>query len=75
MPEPEDVNPSNFEVDRVIYNQGGFSIAIGTWVEDETERFSMRWNEVPTAIGYPTLSVGAAYGFSYKTPPPADVRL
>jgi len=43
---PENVNPKNFEVDRIIYTSPDthFSIAIGHWVEDEMERFAMRWN-------------------------------
>ncbi|WP_394773839.1 hypothetical protein [Flavobacterium sp.] len=55
---PEDVNPANFTVERIIYNKGNFSIAIGTWNEDETRRFAMRWNEKdsnPDDKGYPSV--------------------
>lgn len=43
---PQDANPKNFTVQRIIYTSpdGGFSIAIGEWVEDEMNRFAMRWN-------------------------------
>lgn len=43
---PQDANPQNFIVDRIIYTSpdGAFSIARGQWVEDEMNRFAMRWN-------------------------------
>ena len=41
---PENVNPQNFEVEKIIYNQYEFSIAVGIWQEDESRRFAMRWN-------------------------------
>lgn len=57
---PEDVNPSNFTVERIIYNRDGFSIAIGIWNDDGTRRFAMRWNErggstSPDDKGYPSV--------------------
>jgi len=56
---PEDVNPKNFTVENIIYNQDGFSIAIGIWNEDGTRRFAMRWNErggnAPDDKGYPSV--------------------
>jgi hypothetical protein len=57
--QPENVNPGNFNVERIIFNQGGFSIAIGIWNEDDTRRFAMRWNERdganPNDKGYPSV--------------------
>lgn len=51
---PENVNPSNFKVEQVVYNKDGFSIAIGVWVDDGSRRFAMRWDgETDSAIGYP----------------------
>ena len=50
---PEDVNPSNFKVEKIIYNKDNFSIAIGEWKEDNSTRFAMRWNEGKTIAGYP----------------------
>lgn len=53
--QPQQVNPGNFQVERIIYNQNGFSIAIGIWQEDGTRRFAMRWNDSPTDKGYPSV--------------------
>ncbi len=53
---PEDVNPKNFTVERIIYNENGFSIAVGIWNADETRRFAMRWNEGNTHAGYPNYA-------------------
>lgn len=55
---PEDVNPKNFEVEKIVYNTHNFSIAIGVWQEDGTRRFAMRWNEkdgTPDDKGYPSV--------------------
>jgi hypothetical protein len=55
---PENVNPANFTVEGIIYNSGNFSIAIGTWNQDGTRRFAMRWNEKdgnPHDKGYPSV--------------------
>ncbi|WP_157719110.1 hypothetical protein [Halopseudomonas salegens] len=51
MPKPEEVNPRNFKVESVVYNDGDFSIAWGEW-EDGELHLAMRWNgdESP---GYP----------------------
>lgn len=53
---PENVNPSNFQLERVIYNQDEFAIAIGIWQDDETRRFAMRWNIANTNAGYPNYA-------------------
>ena len=56
--QPENVNPKNFTVEKILYNRNNFSIAIGTWNEDETRRFAMRWNEregIPEDKGYPSV--------------------
>lgn len=52
MPNPEDVNPRNYQVRQVIYNDGEFSIAWGEW-EDGTMRVAMRWNGEGDNAGYP----------------------
>lgn len=55
---PQDVNPGNFEVERIIYNRNNFSIAIGIWQDDGTRRFAMRWNQRgtdPRDKGYPSV--------------------
>lgn len=57
---PENANPKNFEVDRIVFTSenGDFSIAVGYWVEDEMERYAMRWNgdlNNPDDIGYPSV--------------------
>lgn len=51
MPNPENVNPHNFKVDSIIYNDGDFSIAWGEW-EDGSMHLAMRWNGEADA-GYP----------------------
>lgn len=40
---PENVNPSNFKVDRILFNNGSFSIALGIW-ESGSKVLAMRWN-------------------------------
>jgi hypothetical protein len=52
MPRPEDVNPHNFRVHSVIYNDTEFSIAWGEWT-DGTMHLAMRWNGQGDDAGYP----------------------
>ena len=57
---PENANPKNFQVAEIVYtsSDGGFSIARGWWVEDEMDRFAMRWNGDPSNpddVGYPSV--------------------
>lgn len=52
MPKPEDVNPHNFRVHQIVYNDGDFSIAWGEW-EDGSMRLAMRWNGEGGDAGYP----------------------
>lgn len=53
---PENANPKNFKVEKIVYNQDGFSIAVGIWRDDETKRFAMRWNgENDDDKGYPSV--------------------
>ena len=54
MPNPEDVNPKNFKVKQVIFNNGDFSIAYGEWKED-VSCLGMRWNGSKDDVGYPKL--------------------
>ena len=51
MPRPENVNPHNFRVESVVYNDGDFSIAWGEW-KDGSYHLAMRWNGENNA-GYP----------------------
>jgi hypothetical protein len=44
MPKPEDVNPHNFKVDRVLFTRDGFSVAWGTWESGPERRMGMRWD-------------------------------
>jgi hypothetical protein len=53
---PQNANPKNFLVEKIIYNQDGFSIAIGVWQDDQTRRFAMRWNGDGDNIGYPSYA-------------------
>jgi hypothetical protein len=52
MPKPEEVNPHNFHVDQIIYNDGDFSIVWGEW-EDGNMHLAMRWNGSDNDAGYP----------------------
>lgn len=57
---PENANPKNFKVNKVVYTSpdGSFSIARGVWTEDNMNRFAMRWNgDINNANdkGYPSV--------------------
>ena len=43
MPNPKDVNPGNFKVKKVLFNNSSFSVAYGTWA-DKKSVVAMRWN-------------------------------
>lgn len=51
---PENVNPSNFKVENIIFDNKDFSIAYGTW-EDGNETLAMRWNGKDNDPGYPKV--------------------
>jgi len=58
MRKPEDVNPGNFKVNKIIYQDQHFAIAEGIWVDDQTQRWGMRWNGNPNGpndVGYPSV--------------------
>ena len=50
----KDVNPSNFKVENVVFENDDFSIAIGIW-ENGERRMAMRWNGYGDYPGYPKL--------------------
>jgi len=50
--EPQKVNPQNFKVLNLIFNNLDFSIAYGIW-EDDKKYLAMRWNGEKNEIGYP----------------------
>ena len=50
----KDVNPSNFKVENVVFENDDFSIAIGIW-ENKERRMAMRWNGYGDDPGYPKL--------------------
>lgn len=52
MPTPEEVNPRNFLVDQIVFNDRDFSIAWGRW-EDGSMHLAMRWNGEGPNPGYP----------------------
>lgn len=53
MPNPKDVNPRNFKVTKIIFDNGEFSIAYGCW-EGDNGTLAMRWNgEGEEDQGYP----------------------
>lgn len=52
---PENVNPKNFKVESIIYDNEYFSIAYGEW-EGKKNHLAMRWNgETDEDPGYPKL--------------------
>jgi len=51
---PENVNPSNFKVESVLFDNEEFSIAYGKW-EGNIFSIAMRWNGEGDDPGYPKL--------------------
>lgn len=52
---PENVNPKNFDVEKIIYDDGIFSIAYGNW-QNRHMHLAMRWNgDKEEDIGYPKV--------------------
>jgi hypothetical protein len=49
---PKDVNPDNFTVHHIVYNDGDFAIGYGKW-DDEKMVLGMRWNGKDGKKGYP----------------------
>lgn len=49
---PENVNPRNFKVLEIVYDNGEFSIAYGKFEEGEN-CIAMRWNGDGDDAGYP----------------------
>ena len=50
---PKNVNPQNFKVENILFNNGEFSIAYGIW-EDGKKYLAMRWNgDNENDSGYP----------------------
>jgi len=53
MPQPENVNPTNFTVDTVLFNFDDFSVVYGTWTPNGSKVIAMRWNDGDDGAGYP----------------------
>lgn len=51
---PENVNPSNFKVEHILFDNEEFSIAYGKW-EGGNDSIAMRWNGTDDDPGYPKL--------------------
>ena len=52
---PENVNPGNFKVEKILFNNNEFSIAYGMW-NNESEKLGMRWNgSSDNDPGYPKV--------------------
>lgn len=49
---PEQVNPRNFKVIKVLYDDKQFSVAYGIWEENQ-KRIGLRWNGDSQDVGYP----------------------
>jgi hypothetical protein len=56
MADPIEVRPKNFEDHIILYNNGDFSIAFGTY-EDRRRCVGMRWNgeNDDSDVGYPKV--------------------
>ena len=52
MPHPTEVNPSKFQVEKILYNIDGFSIAYGLW-EGENKYLAVRWDGEQGKTGMP----------------------
>ena len=50
--DPENVNPSKFKVEHVLFDNPYFAIAYGIW-ENDSNRLAMRWNGTGENAGYP----------------------
>jgi|WetSurMetagenome_2_1015567.scaffolds.fasta_scaffold02563_9 hypothetical protein len=50
----KDVNPSNFIVEHIVFENEDFSVVIGLW-EGESRCMAMRWNGENNDPGYPKL--------------------
>ena len=61
---PEKVNPSNFKLREVLYDNGEFSIAYGIYDGGKEPVIAMRWN------GKNEESLGFPYMGDYKTGTP-----
>lgn len=52
---PENVNPKNFKIKNIVYDNNHFSIAYGVW-EEGNSHLAMRWNgDSDDDPGYPKL--------------------
>lgn len=51
---PLNVNPQNFSVISILYNNDEFSIAYGMW-QDGNKCIAMRWNGEDNEAGYPKV--------------------
>ena len=53
MPKPQDVNPGNFKVIKILFDNKEFSVAYGLW-ENNQKVIAMRWNgDEDKNMGYP----------------------
>jgi hypothetical protein len=53
---PENANPRNFEVEKIIYNDDEFSVAYGRWKDQPDRQVGMRWNgDSEEDAGYPKV--------------------
>jgi|JI8StandDraft_1071087.scaffolds.fasta_scaffold422626_1 hypothetical protein len=59
---PENVNPTNFKREHIIYEDDYFSIAYGVWDDDENG-LGMRWNGEDNKNGYPNNRNGQPVWF------------
>ncbi|HLQ37557.1 MAG TPA: hypothetical protein VK348_07140 [Planctomycetota bacterium] len=69
MPSAEEVNASNFEVERVLVEKETFSMVWGVF-DDRTEKkrcVGVRWNGQDGSLGFPSDSVRALWFVMPKT--------
>lgn len=49
-----DVNPNNFKVENIVFENNDFAISIGIW-DGNDRKMAMRWNGEGDDPGYPKL--------------------
>ncbi len=63
---PKNVNPDNFNVRHIVYNDDDFAIAYGEW-DDGKMVLGMRWNGKEGKNGYPNDRHGKPIWFRVST--------
>lgn len=52
--QPQNANPRNYTVSRILYDKEDFAVAWGRWHSDGTMRVAMRWSGATCSADFPT---------------------